>query len=177
MNSRLSKILAVTSHLLLAVFIISAQQPAAVPHRMLVLYFDPGSAAYQAQALASATKFVQTSLQPTDTVAIMALAGGTVSVKQDFTGDRAQLAKALTHLAGEDLAGAVPQSEDRRIAALTTAFRMLGRLPEKKAMIYFTASYPAINDAQGQASINAAIQANVAIFPVDVRGLTAQPGK
>jgi hypothetical protein len=53
---------------------------------------------------------------------------------------------------------------------------MLGALPEKKALVYFTSGMSRTgidNQAQLRATINAAVRGNVALYPVDARGLVA----
>ena len=54
---------------------------------------------------------------------------------------------------------------------------MLGQLNEKKALVYFASGLRLNgidNQAQLQATTNAAIRANVSFYPVDARGLVAQ---
>jgi hypothetical protein len=57
---------------------------------------------------------------------------------------------------------------------------MLGQLNEKKVLVYFASGLRlngVDNQAQFQATVNAAIRANVSFFPIDARGLTASaPG-
>ena len=51
-------------------------------------------------------------------------------------------------------------------------------MPEKKALLYFAGGVSKTgvdNQAQLEASINAAVKANVAIYPIDTRGLMADP--
>ena len=65
---------------------------------------------------------------------------------------------------------------DRQLSALETARKMLGSLNEKKALVYFASGMQrngADNQAQLQATINAAIRANVSFYPIDARGLVA----
>ena len=65
---------------------------------------------------------------------------------------------------------------DRKLAALESAVKMLGSLPEKKALVYFASGMTLTgidNQAQLRATINAAIRGNVAFYPVDARGLVA----
>ena len=53
---------------------------------------------------------------------------------------------------------------------------MLSTLNEKKALVYFASGMTrngVDNDAQLRATINAAIRANVAFYPIDARGLVA----
>ena len=66
---------------------------------------------------------------------------------------------------------------DRQLSALETAVKMLGSLNEKKALVYFASGMQRNgldNQAQFQATINAAIRANVSFYPIDARGLVAQ---
>ena len=54
---------------------------------------------------------------------------------------------------------------------------MLGQLNEKKVLVYFASGLRLNgidNQAQFQATTNAAIRANVSFYPVDARGLVAQ---
>ena len=54
---------------------------------------------------------------------------------------------------------------------------MLGSLNEKKALVYFASGMTRNgmdNQAQLQATINAAIRSNVSFYPIDARGLVAQ---
>jgi len=65
---------------------------------------------------------------------------------------------------------------DRQLAALQTAAKMLGRLSEKKALIYFASGLRLNgldNQAQLQATIHDAIRSGVAFWPIDARGLVA----
>jgi hypothetical protein len=65
---------------------------------------------------------------------------------------------------------------DRQLSAIQTAANMLGRLNEKKALIYFASGMRlngVDNQAQLRATENAAIRAGVAIWSIDARGLVA----
>src|SRR5206468_11868237 len=67
---------------------------------------------------------------------------------------------------------------DRQLSALQTAVGMLGTLKEKKALVYFASGLRlngSDNQAQLRATLNAAIRANVSFYPVDARGLGAEP--
>src|SRR5262249_25986943 len=69
---------------------------------------------------------------------------------------------------------------DRKLSALESAARLLAPLPEKKALVYFSSGVGKTgseNHSQLEATVNAAIRANVAFYPVDARGLVAlSPG-
>ena len=169
--------------------------------RLMVLFFDMTSMPIQDQIRAqeSAVKFVKTQITPSDLVAIMSFSAD-VKVVEDFTDDRDQLIKdikALTVGEGQGLAtsdqsdaasdtGAAFSADDsefnifntdRQLSALETAAKMLGTLPEKKALVYFasgmTRDSNGNNQAQLTATVNAAVKANVAFYPIDARGLVA----
>jgi VWFA-related protein len=168
--------------------------------RLLVLYFDlsampPGD---QIRAYQAALRYIGSQLTPADLMALVTYEGGAVRVKQDFTGNRAQLQEAIAVLIyGEDKDGdgvrdqtdqstAFGQGDaefnvfntDRQLAALQTAVTMLRPFPEQKALIYFGSGLAlngTDNIAQLRATTNAAIRSNVTIHPVDARGLVATP--
>ncbi|PYR26110.1 MAG: VWA domain-containing protein, partial [Acidobacteria bacterium] len=167
--------------------------------RLLILYFDLTAMppADQARAYAAAQTFIDTQMQASDLLAIMTFGGGAVRVKQDFTGDRAQLREVMqTLIFGDDKDGdGIPDNTDigtafgqddaefsilntdRQLSALQTAATMLRSLPEQKTMIYFASGLRlngVDNQAQLRATTNAAIRANVALHPIDARGLVAQ---
>src|SRR5262249_16486622 len=67
---------------------------------------------------------------------------------------------------------------DQKLAAIERVARMLAALPEKKQLIYFNGGINKTgidNQAQLEASINAAVKANLAIYPINARGLMADP--
>jgi VWFA-related protein len=171
--------------------------------RLLVLFFDFSSMQPQEQIRAqqSALKFLSEQMTPSDVVSIMTL-GATVQVVQDFTNDRDRLTQIIkgfrigqaSELAIEADTGDVNSSEytgaafsadetefnifntDRKLAGLESAVRMLAPLPEKKALIYFSSGVPKTgveNHSQIESTVNAAIRANVAFYPIDARGLVA----
>ncbi len=167
--------------------------------RLLVLYFDLSAMPPNdlVRAYGAGQKFIATQMKAQDLVAIMTFQGGAVKVKHDFTGDRAQLQEVFeTLIYGDDKDGdgisdatdtgtAFGQDDaefnilntDRQLSALQTAATMLRSLPEQKSLVYFASGLRlngVDNQAQLRATTNAAIRANVAIFPVDARGLVAE---
>jgi len=169
--------------------------------RLLGMYFDMSAMPVpdQLRAFAAAQKFLKSQVKPADLVAIMKFDTGAVKVLQDFTDDKDALMKTLADLiAGEglgmdenaadesaaDTGAAFGQDDgefnifntDRQLAALQTAVTMLASLNEKKALVYFASGLRLNgldNQAQLRATLNAAIRANVAFYPVDARGLVA----
>ena len=168
--------------------------------RLLVLFFDLAGMTVpdQLRAQKAAQKFVSNQITQSDLVAIMMYATD-LTVLQDFSADRDQLAKIIRSLpigetgmangsTGSDSEGdagaAYTQDEsefnifntDRKLSALESAAKMLNGLAEKKALVYFASGMTRTgidNQAQLRATINAAVRANVAFYPVDARGLLA----
>jgi len=167
--------------------------------RLLVLYFDLVAMPIpdQLRALEAAQKFVRTQMTPADLMAIMIFDNGAVEVLQDFTDDRDRILSIVETLAvgededataadasGADTGAAFGQNDaefnifftDRELSALQTAATMLGKLNEKKSLIYFASGLRlngSNNQAQLHATTNAAIRAGVSFWPIDARGLTA----
>src|SRR5581483_1092365 len=122
-----------------------------------------------------------------------------VHVLQDFTDDREKLETTINKMFigdqlgfdetttddnsadtgtsfGEDDSEFNLFNPDRQLAALQTAVKMLSALNEKKVLVYFSSGLNlngTDNQAQFQATVNAAAKANVTFFSVDARGLVA----
>jgi VWFA-related protein len=172
--------------------------------RLLVMFFDFSSMGMpeQLRAQEAALTYLDKQITPSDMVAIM-LFTSSIQIKTDFTDNRTVLKDIITQLPiGEmaDLAGDADTGDDdsedtgaafvadetefnifntdRKLAAIEEAVRKLAALPEKKALLYFSSGVSKTgieNQAQLEASINAAVKANVAIYPFDARGLMADP--
>jgi VWFA-related protein len=168
--------------------------------RLLVLFFDQAGmpVADQIRAQQAAIQYLNTRMSQSDLVAVMQYTTS-LTVLQDFTADRDELVRVLRSLkigdtglsngsTGDssegDSGAAYTQDEsefnifntDRKLAALESAAKMLAGLPEKKAFVYFASGMSRTgidNQAQLRATINAAVRANVAFYPVDARGLVA----
>ena len=152
------------------------QVQAPVDHRQLVLLFDPDALtpADQDRAIAAANRLVQTQLKPADQVAIILAAAGAVTVRQDFTADRDLLLKTIQQIAATPATGLSQTLTSAQVARLQTSVQILSSVSGKKMLIYFSSSTtnPAIADQNLlRDTINAAVRANVAFFPIDVRGL------
>jgi len=180
---------------------ISAGQPGDIRYRnrrLLILYFDMTALPPPdlLRAYNAATKYIKTQMTPADLVAVMGFQGGGVRVKQDFTDKKEQLLEVVQTLVfGEDKDGdGIPDTleegtafgqddaefailnTDRQLSALQTAVGMLRPLPDQKSLIYFSSGLAlngVDNQAQLRATTNAALRANVSLFPVDARGLVA----
>ncbi len=172
--------------------------------RLMVFFFDFSSMAVpdQLRAQDAALEYLKSLITKDDEVAVM-LYTSTINILTDFTDDRDTLLDVVkgmpigeaTELAGladtggctgEDTGAAfvADQTEfnilntDQKLAALETAAKMLANLPEKKVMVYFSGGVSKTgvdNQAQMEASVNALMKANVVMYPMDVRGLMADP--
>ncbi len=172
--------------------------------RLLAFLFDFSSMQIpeQLRAQEAALKFLDKQITKDDLVAIL-LYTSTVQVATDFTADRELLRTIIRQLpigemaeyagladTGDDnnpdtqAAFVADETEfnifntDQKLAAIEKVARMLAALPEKKELIYFAGGINKTgidNQAQLEASINAAVKANLAIYPIDARGLMADP--
>lgn len=168
--------------------------------RLLVFFFDQAGmpVADQIRAQQGALKFLQSQITQADMVSVMAYSTD-LRILQDFTNDRDALTRIIQGLtigetgmdngatgdeAEADTEAAYSQDDsefnlfntDRKLAALESAVKMLGGLAEKKALVYFASGMSKTgtdNQAQLRSTVNAAIRANVAFYPVDTRGLVA----
>jgi VWFA-related protein len=186
---------------------ITAEKPGQVQYhdkRLMVFYLDFSSMGIseQLRAQEAALDYAAKHITKDDLVAIL-LYTSQVQVLTDFTADRDVINSILKALPigemsemagladtsdtnGEDTGAAFVADEtefnifntDQKLAAIEQAARMLASLPEKKALLYFSAGVNKTgidNQAQLEATINAAVKANLAIYPIDARGLMADP--
>ncbi len=169
--------------------------------RLIAMFFDLSSMqpAEQIRARDAATKFINTQMTASDTVSIMTLTNE-LRVVQEFTNDRETLLTAIqalrvgdsSELAALAATGADATDDsgeftaddtefnifntDRKLSALEDAARKLAPYPEKKALVYFSSGIGKTgvdNQSQIRATVNAAVRANVAFYPIDARGLLA----
>jgi len=169
--------------------------------RLIAMFFDLSSMqpAEQIRARDAAVKFIDTQMTASDMVSIMTLTNE-LRVVQDFTNDRETLltviqslrvgdsselaAMAATGADSTDDSGEFTADDtefnifntDRKLSALEDATRKLAPFPEKKALVYFSSGIGKTgvdNQSQIRATVNAAVRANVAFYPIDARGLVA----
>jgi len=169
--------------------------------RLVALFFDFSNMpqADQLRAKDAAVDFITKQMTSSDLVSIMAY-GNRFDVLEDFTDDRERLLSRLQKMAtgeGAGLADVAATSADegddsgtftaddtefnifntdRKLTALEDATKKLAAYPEKKALIYFASGLTLTgleNQSQLRATVNSAVRANVSIYAVDARGLTA----
>ena len=169
--------------------------------RLIVMLFDFSSMqpAEQIRAKDAAVKFLSSQMTASDTVSIMTF-GTELKTLVDFTSDRDLLIDTINKFRigessenasvadegadSQDQSGQFVADEtefnifnsDLKLAALEDAARKLAQYPEKKALIYISSGIQkngVDNQSQLQATVNTAVRANVAFYPIDARGLSA----
>ncbi len=172
--------------------------------RLVAMLFDFSTMAVpeQIRAQKAAIDFIHKDLKPADLVAVMIASTGPLEVAQDFTDDKDALETAVKkfHIGeGADMVDALgagdtsdantfsaDQTEfdifnvDKKLSTIESAAKLLAGFPEKKALMYFSSGITQSgldNQAELMKLVNTAKKANVAIYPVDARGMTASaPG-
>ncbi len=184
----------------------STTQPAidARDRRLMLLFFDFSAMDPEQieRSVEAAKKFVQTKMQPADMVGMVSLATN-MRVDLDFTADKAKVLASLAAYTSSQGQGFDSGSEgsaegaaesggsftaddtdyntftaDRKLLALQSIMQALGKINQKKSIIYFSngiSQSGVDNQSALRAATAAAVKANVSIYPLDVRGLEAFP--
>ena len=172
--------------------------------RVIVLFFDFSAMEPDQidRCVESAKKYIDKQMQPADVVALVSLSTN-MRVDRDFTDDKAKILSTLSaYNSGEgegfqmgDTGSAEGAAEtggsftpddtdyntfsaDWKLLALQSAMQALGKIQQKKSLVYFSNGISQTgNDNQSalRAATAAAVKNNVSIYPVDVRGLQAFP--
>ena len=155
----------------------------------------------QAKARDAATKFIASNTAPNRLIAVVEF-GGMVRIAQNFTADAERLKKVIAGVKfstvspngpSPDLASTgVPPSQpeifgmpsmggleaDFGARSVFTALRNLAKgltsVPGRKTLVMLTAGFPMTLELESElnAVIDACNKANVAVYPIDIRGLT-----
>jgi VWFA-related protein len=158
--------------------------------RYMVLFFDlasmePGD---QIRARQEAAKFIDGFAGPDKLVAVVNF-GGSLQTVANFTDDVERLKQAVTGVrmssvttvasAGRmrGLGGMADFGARSVLLALRSLARNLSEVPGRKSLVMFSAGFPLTieNRPEVTAAIEACNKANIAIYPVDVRGLVVMP--
>jgi len=172
--------------------------------RLMLLFFDFSAMDPEQidRSVDAAKKFVGAKMQPADLMALVSMATN-MRVDLDFTDDKARILAALTaYNSGQGQGfdnGGSGSSEgaaetggsftaddtdfntfnaDRKLLALQSLMQALGKLPQKKSLIYFSNGITqsgADNQSALRATTAAAVKANVSVYSLDIRGLQAFP--
>jgi VWFA-related protein len=164
--------------------------------RYIVLFFDDSTMTTENQMLArrAADQFVEKTASPERLMAVVDF-GGTTQIVQNFTSDGEKLKRAT---ASVKFSAVSPNPSDIELAStggvdlarldfgarsLLLAIRDLAKslrtVPGRKTLILFSEGFQLTAERQSEldATIDAANRANVAIYPVDARGLQALPSQ
>jgi VWFA-related protein len=172
--------------------------------RLVALLFDMSTmdVPEQVRIQKTAIDFIHKDLKPADLVCVMVATTGPLEIAQDFTDDKDALEAAVKKFnigEGADMVDSLgsgdtsdantfsaDQSEfdifnvDKKLTTIETAAKLLAGFPEKKALMYFSSGITQSgtdNQAELLKLINSAKKANVAIYPIDARGMMASaPG-
>jgi VWFA-related protein len=172
--------------------------------RLMLLFFDFSAMDPEqiGRSVDAAKKFVSAKMQSADLLALVSLATN-MRVDLDFTDDKTKILAALTaYNSGQgqgfdngstgssegaaETSGAFSADDtdfntfnaDRKLLALQSLMQALGKLPQKKSLIYFSNGITqsgADNQSALRATTAAAVKANVSIYSLDIRGLQAFP--
>lgn len=174
-------------------------EPNAPGHqRYMVLFFDDSTmgANLQIQARQAAGKFVESTASPNRMMAVVDF-NGTLNIAQNFTADGDLLKKVVSTVKYSSVhpnggvqvasmgAPSLAQTESDFAArsvllSMREMAKALHAVPGRKTLILFSSGFPLTPDRQSEltATIDALNKANIAVYPVDVRGLavTGVPG-
>ena len=166
--------------------------------RYLILFFDNTtmSAPEQARARESAQKFVNEAVSENRMMAVADF-GGAFRLTQNFTANRDDLKRAVegikfgqlqpndprqtTEIAQLGRSSVFDTAANYAARSVLLAIRGLAKslrpIPGRKTVVLFSSGFPLNAERQSEltATIDAANKANVAIYPVDVRGLSGMP--
>jgi VWFA-related protein len=172
--------------------------------RVIILYFDFSAMEPDQidRCVDAAKKYINAQMQPADIVALVSLSTN-MRVDLDFTDDKTKILSVLSSYStgsGEgfqmgDTGSAEGTAEsggsftpddtdyntfsaDWKLLALQSTMQALGKIEQKKSLIYFSNGISQTgNDNQSalRAATAAAVKNNVSIYTVDIRGLQAFP--
>jgi VWFA-related protein len=156
--------------------------------RYIVLFFDNSTMdfANQAQARQAAAKFIDTNAAPNRMMSIVNF-GGALQIAQNFTDNTDRLKRVVS---GEKIASVSPNGDigtgqlskaaadfgaHDMLLALRSLAKNLNTVPGRKTLILFTGGFPLNPERMSEttATIDMCNRSNVAIYPIDVRGLVS----
>jgi len=168
-----------------------AASPDGSKKRYLVLFFDVStmSPAEQGNARQAAAKFIASNAGPDRLIAVVNFTA-TIDIAQNFTEDISRLQAAVSGIKtamvsptrdtaslGGPRLGRVAQDYGARtmLLGLKSLAKNLGEIKGRKSLVLFTSGFPLSNEARTEvtAAIDQCNKSNVAVYPIDARGLGA----
>src|SRR5246500_62287 len=172
--------------------------PGAGERRYTVLFFDDASmdSSDQPRARAAAVKFIDANVAPDRALAVVEFTGA-LRITQNFTTNAAKLKQVVSGIKNSSITtnpasptaidtapglnGPSLNSAENNFGAYSVllSIRILAKnlasVAGRKSLVLFTAGFPLTpeRDSELTATIDACNKANVAIYPLDVRGLVA----
>ena len=166
------------------------KSPLITQKHYLVLFFDDSDTALtdQMQARKAAVKFIDANGGPNRLMAVVDF-GASLQVAQNFTADTDRLKQVvngvrfgdnlgeLASVAGGGPLGRAASDFGARdvLLALRTLAKGLGSVPGRKTLIFLSPGFPLNSDllrSELTALLDTCNKANVAIYPIDVKGLS-----
>jgi VWFA-related protein len=162
--------------------------------RYIVLFFDNSTmaAAEQAQVRQAAARFIESNAGPDRLIAVVNFANS-LQIAQNFTPDIDKLKQVvasiktsgmapgpqMASLGGPRLGSYGEYGARSMLLALRGMAKNLTDIPGRKSLILFTSGFPLSNEsrAEANAAIDTCNKANVAVYPIDARGVSGNlPG-
>ena len=158
----------------------------------LVLFFDNSSMGMpeQMQARSAALRFLDKNTAPNRLIAIVNFSGS-LRIAQNFTSDAERLKQVVSGVkfssvgSNADAAGGALTKAEMDFGARTvllslrTLAKSLGTVPGRKTLVFLSGGFKMNSESRSEltAVLDVCNKANVAIYPIDVRGLvTGSPG-
>jgi VWFA-related protein len=161
----------------------------------LVLFFDNSTMSFgdQVYARQAAVKFIDANAGPNRLMAIADFTGS-LTIAQNFTADAERLKQVVN---GVKFSSVSPNTELASISApslghaaadlgvrdvllaLRSLAKSLGTVPGRKTLVFLSAGFELDTETRPEltAVIDTCNKANVAVYPIDVRGLVAPTGR
>jgi VWFA-related protein len=163
--------------------------PASNQTRYLVLFFDNSTIGFgdQARAREAAEKFIDANAGPNRLIAIVNF-GGAIQIAQNFTGDKDRLKAVVSGVKTSNVAPNATASSSAPvqlsqaeasfgaydlILSLRSLAKNLATIPGRKILVLLSGGMPLNAELLSEvtATIDVCNRSNVAIYPIDIRGL------
>jgi VWFA-related protein len=163
--------------------------PSANRKHYLVLFFDNSTMGFaeQTQARQAALRFLDKNTAPNRLIAVVNF-GGSLRIAQNFTSDAERLKQVVSGVkfsavsSNDDTMGGPALSKAEAdfgartvLLGLRSLAKSLSTVPGRKTLIFLSAGFKLDSELRSEltAVVDVCNKANVAVYPIDVRGLVA----